>query len=131
MRMRTILLTLGLGAAATAGFAAADQTVLDCDFVTTCDQDGACGPAGDLRVTFTLEPVEVGLHGDGTYVLRHDAVTAEMVQYSPFGPMVWTEGKSDVQTLSGTGHSTMIWQQMRITDGPTSVIHFLKCEEAR
>jgi hypothetical protein len=128
--MRLIVPALLGGLSASAVDAATDTTTIACAFVTTCDQDGNCTAAVDQRVIFKLEPVKVEHHGDGEYIISYDEIAEEMRLDIYPTRMTWTEGDSDIQTLTGLGRTGMIWHQFEYSgEDATSVVHFLKCED--
>ena len=114
-------------AGSTAAHANAIRDVIACSYITTCDQNGACADASG-QVTFEREPVDVQRHGEGTYRLKYDSQTVDMVLADPYAAMRWTDAEGNLNSLAGTGQSTMLWLQTTVGDVPTSGALFLTCE---
>jgi hypothetical protein len=131
--MRVVWMTACLAVCASTANANDDTERLDCRYTTTCDQDGVCKPNQE-RIIFELEAQDVGLHGDGAYLIRYEGKTEEAFISDPYAPIRWgTQEGDDVlfSTLFATGDNTMLWVQIGDKDpeGWVSTIHFLTCEE--
>ena len=101
--------------------------VLNCQVVNTCDANGSCG-AGLRNVSFRLDPVSVGSQGEGSYVISYDDVSADMFMQSFEGPIIWSEGRDDVQTLMVSGQTTLLWIHTQGSDPQSLAVEFLDCE---
>ena len=116
------------------------ETLFDCDITAACTQQGRCTPQ-ENRVVFQLTEKQVERHGEGTYDIAHDGVTAIARNLTPFGPFQWVEGQGDgvINSLTPIGSKPsetaeddlgfMVWSQMTITDPSVGTVKFLTCKE--
>lgn len=129
--MRAALLALAASPAASSALAEGARQTYDCRATQICDGAGACAPT-DEAVTFTLDPVELGRHGEGTFTIRYAGVEAEAVAaFLPFD-VSWAEGRDDLQRLllggeSADGQGLLLWHASRLVAG-TSTLRFLTCD---
>ena len=101
----------------------------DCVTTAVCDEDGACAPSDDALgqpVTIRLEPVAIGPFGEGDYRISYSDMSAPMKNVTGLGPLLWSEGGSDSQTILITSETTLLWQRFDFPTG-RSVVSFLTC----
>ncbi len=99
-----------------------------CTILRSCDNAGICIDSA-RTVQFNFEPVDVKAGGEGVYRLRIGGVDTEAYFVSEFGPVVWSRGASDVQTLIFTGRQSMVWTNSEFDNPARSQTRFLKCED--
>lgn len=106
------------------------RQVYDCAATTFCDGDGACAPS-DRAVRFELQPQETGPLGEGGYAIAYDGVTAVAQNRTGLGPIDWSEGASDLQTLLFAGETALVWHRLSFAAPARSETFFLTCEVTR
>ncbi|MDZ4396015.1 hypothetical protein [Cypionkella sp.] len=117
---------------------AAGQTTsrLDCKVSSSCTQNGDC-VVTSKAVAFTLTEKAVERHGEGTYEIAYQGVTADAQNLTMFGPYMWVVGDNEeLHTLvilgatpsNGTGTYRFLWSEMHMTDQAFSTVKFLTCE---
>ncbi|EEW26417.1 hypothetical protein [Rhodobacter ferrooxidans] len=111
-------------------FALAEDGVvtLDCRVVTACDADGKCTPQ-DRPASFRLQR-----QAGSDVLLVYDAVSAPVTSGGDDnGPLSWSEGRGDSQTMLATGYSdddrvNMVWHSSNSgTDDTPGQTRFLSC----
>jgi hypothetical protein len=124
--MQILLILLSILPAAALAEGAVQR--FSCSISTKCDVSGACEQA-DEAVEFVLTPVDVGLHGEGRYLLHYASVDVEMQWLTQYGPWVWSENGDDFQTIVISGPSTLVWiKDVHSQSGLYSETKFLNCE---
>ena len=111
-------------------FAEGAVQVFDCDTKAICDEVGRCAPLGEAlthRMEFRIEPVSVGPQGEGDYRITYNDVSVPMRNVTGLGPLLWSEGHDDVQSILLTGESSLLWHSLDGTTG-RSVISFFTCK---
>jgi hypothetical protein len=106
-------------------------TIMNCTYVTTCDQAGLCNPNND-RIVFEVTAVDVRFHGEGRYLLRYGDVLTDAILSDPYSPLRWLgDGDELFNSLTGLGGGHMLWVQGNNfnPEEAQSTVHFLNCEE--
>ena len=111
--------------------------VYNCEVTQECSQEGKCNVKTET-VVFGLTEKDVQQHGEGTYEITYSGITTDAQMLTQFGPMVWSVKGEDIQTLTSIGVqremadtdgvSFMTWSRVRLSELPTGLVNFLRCE---
>ncbi len=126
--MRCFFIAVMLLAGPCIALAEGARTVFDCTIVTTCDGGGVCVP-DNAAVTFTLTPLDVGRHGEGTYTITYQGNEVTATNFGWLGPWVWSLDTDDIQTLLLGGPHALVWHHLLIGETPASATDFLTCTD--
>lgn len=110
-----------------AGAARAEGAVklLDCTVLRVCDAGGRC-EAGSDRVSFRMEPLELGSGGAGRYTLSYGDTRAVMQAMSDAGPFFWTIGR-ERDALLASSETEFLWHRLALEPAPAATVRFLSC----
>jgi hypothetical protein len=99
--------------------------LLQCEFIRVCDAAGNCAPE-DGRISFRMEPDDLGAGGAGKYSLSYQDNMAQMQAVSDSGPFLWNLG-SERNALIASSENEWLWHSLTLEPVPGSDIRFLRC----
>lgn len=129
MMQRALLPTLLAAPLLAAGLPAQAQFAgnMTCKITRICDGAGQCQASSESHA-FVFENAKLNRRGEGSVTLRYGGKAHEAYSVSEIGPLIWAEGKKDLQTLSSAGGDHAIWQSFDWRRD-RAVLRFMTCEE--
>jgi len=91
----------------------------------SCDAGCACMTVSG-KVSFRMEPLDIGSDGAGHYKLSYRGKQAKLEALSNIGPFYWSDG-TERHTLLISSEHQFLWHRLRMDPAPEASIYFLTC----